>query len=78
MLFIPGFNVTQPSRKRTIFDVWCSAPTRSSRYPSIRGDGVISNQVAPLADYGEGSAFRFKILLVVSATLPAARKPQPP
>lgn len=26
MLFIPGFNVRQPSRKRTIFDVWCSDP----------------------------------------------------
>ena len=43
-----------------------------------REDGVISNQAAPLADYGEGSAFRFKVLLVVSATLPAAREPQPP
>ena len=40
--------------------------------------GVISNQAAPLADYGEGSAFRFKVLLVVIATLPAARQPQPP
>ena len=26
MLFIPGFNVRQPSRKRTICDVWCSDP----------------------------------------------------
>jgi pyrroloquinoline-quinone synthase len=37
-----------------------------------------SNQAAPLADDGEGSAFRFKVLLVVSARLPAARQPQPP
>jgi hypothetical protein len=27
VLFIPGFNVRQPSRKRTIFDVWCSDPS---------------------------------------------------
>jgi hypothetical protein len=40
--------------------------------------GVISNRGLPLAGYGEGSVFRLKVLLVVSATLPAARQPQPP
>ena len=44
----------------------------------IFGGLGLQPQAAPLADYGEGSAFRFKVLLVVSATLPAAREPQPP
>jgi 3-oxoacyl-ACP reductase-like protein len=51
VLFIPGFNVRQPSRKRTIFDVWCSDPfcnewnwtRRTERNLNLIMDNIIQN-----------------------------------
>jgi hypothetical protein len=60
--FIPGVNMGQPSRKRTIFHVWCSDPkndrnpARALRYASLAPEPSQKRKAVPICTSSSPSA----------------------